>query len=90
MTLFRRMPYEMDYLNIASSNIGEVSTALKVSLLGKNTRPYTLEQIMALRKVLDFVTKDISVGERTLMNIFTILDDHFGLAGPLAEVEFGG
>jgi hypothetical protein len=90
MTLFRRLPYEMDYLDIEGSNIGEIGTALKVALLGKNTKPYTLEQIMALRKVLDFVKKDVSVGERTMMEILSILDDQFGLAGPLAEVEFGG
>ena len=88
MTLFRRMPYELDYLNISGSNIGEVATALKVALLGNNTRPYSLEQIMSLRKVLDFVKKDISVGERTLMEILSLLDDQFGLAGPLAEVQF--
>lgn len=88
MTLFRRMPYELDYLSINGSNIGEVATALKVALIGNSTRPYTLEQIMSLRKVLDFVRKDISVGERSLMEILSILDDHFGLAGPLAEVHF--
>jgi hypothetical protein len=90
MTLFRRIPYELDYLNIGGSNIGEVATALKVALLGNNTRPYRLEQIMSLRKILDFVKKDISVGERTLMEILSILDDQFGLAGPLAEVKFIG
>lgn len=90
MTLFRRMPYELDYIEIGGSNIGEIGTALKVALLGKNTAPYTLEQIMALRKVLDFVKRDVSVGERTLMDIFAILNDQFGLAGPLGEVEFSG
>lgn len=88
MTLFRRMPYELDYLSISGSNIGEVSTALKVAFIGNSTKPYTLEQIMSLRKVLDFVKKDLSVGERTLMEILSILDDQFGLAGPLAEVHF--
>lgn len=90
MTLFRRMPYELDYLNISGSNIGEVTTALKVALLGKNIEPYSLEQIIALRKVLDLLKKDISVEEHSLMEIFNILDDRFGLAGPLGEVEFGG
>ncbi len=90
MTLFRRMPYELDYLNISGSNIGEVTTSLKVALLGNNTKPYRLEQIIALRKVLALVKKDISVGERTLMEILTILNDQFGLAGPLAEVDFIG
>lgn len=90
MTLFRRMPYELDHLNISGSNIGEVATALKVALIGNNTRPYSLEQIMSLRKVLDFVKKDISLGERTLMEILSLLDDQFGLAGPLAEVKFIG
>lgn len=88
MTLFRRMPYELDYLNINGSNIGELATALKVALRGNTTKPYSLEQIMSLRKVLDFVKKDISVGERTLMEILSILDNQFGLAGPLAEVYF--
>lgn len=90
MTLFRRMPYELDYLNISGSNIGEVATFLKVALLGNNTKPYRLEQIIALRKVLALVKKDISVGERNLMEILTILNDQFGLAGPLTEVDFIG
>jgi len=88
MTLFRRMPYELDYLNLSGSNIGEVATALKVALLGNNTKPYRLEQIMSLRKVLELVKKDINVGERSLMEILSILDDQFGLAGPLAEGRF--
>lgn len=88
MTLFRRMPYELDHINISSSNIGEVATALKVALMGNNTRPYRLDQIISLRKVLSFIKKDISIGEQALMEILSILDDQFGLAGPLAEVPF--
>ena len=62
MTLFRRMPYELDSLNLSGSNSGEVATALKVALLRNNTKPYRLEQIMSLRKVLELVKKDMSVG----------------------------
>ncbi|MBI5633364.1 MAG: hypothetical protein HZA15_07805 [Nitrospirae bacterium] len=90
MTLFRRMPFELDYINIGGSNIGEVGTALKVALLGNVTKPCTLEQIIALRKILDFIKKDISVRETTIMEILSILDDQFGLAGPLAEVDIIG
>jgi len=62
MSLFRRMPYELDSLNLSGSNSGEVATALKVALLRNNTKPYRLEQIMSLRKVLELVKKDMSVG----------------------------
>jgi hypothetical protein len=88
MTLFQRIVYELDYLVVNNSNLSEVNTALKVALFSNNPKTYKLEQIISLRKVLELIKKDISVGERTLMEILSALDDHFSLASPLAEVDF--
>lgn len=87
MTLFQRIVYELDYINIVGSNLGEVTTALKVVLLGNNSKPYRLEQIISLRKVLHLLRKDISVEETALTEILFILDEQFGLEGPLARVK---
>lgn len=88
MTLFQRIVYELDYINIHDSNLSEINTALKVALFGNNSKPYTREQIISLRKVLDLIKKDISIGVRTNMEILFILDRQFSLAGPLAEIDF--
>lgn len=88
MTLFCQMPYELDYLNISNSNIGEVATAMKVAFYSNKTNPYRREQIMSLRKVLDFIRKDISVGEKPLMEILSTLDDHFDLTGSFRDISY--
>lgn len=88
LTLFQRIVFEFDYLRSAGDNFSEMNTALKVALLGQNTKPYSKEQIAALIKVMKKIKKDIRVTDRSLNEILDILDENFNLAGPLAFVEY--
>lgn len=87
MIVFGRLAYELDYIKTISENFREINTALKVALSSQHSQPYKREQVIALTKVIAIMKKDVSITDKTLDEIFDILDKHFNLAGPLADVK---
>lgn len=87
MVIFGRLVYELDYIKTTSENFREINTTLKVVLSSQHSQPYKREQVIALTKVIALMKKDVTMTDKTLDEILDILDKHFNLAGPLADVK---
>jgi len=86
MDIFQHLTFELSFLSRIDTNFGDVITALQVALKNKNNTPYTREEIIGLRYLMNILRDNIIMSERSFVKCLSILDDNFNTVIPI-EVD---